>query len=125
MAILDVPTQTSSQNLTLASLPNFHLYPNLATLAIHRTPFQKLEAPLSTQVNTLGLQLSYLNSTTCFYILPLSKLYLLIHEPNKHKFNSLRLGTPNPPNCRKNRLRIIVGYIALCLSAGIYRVQES
>jgi hypothetical protein len=27
--------------------------------------------------------------------------------------------------CRKNRLRIIVGCIVLCLSAGIYRVQES
>jgi hypothetical protein len=27
--------------------------------------------------------------------------------------------------CRKNRLRIIVGCITLCLSAGIYRVQES
>jgi hypothetical protein len=28
-------------------------------------------------------------------------------------------------SCQKNRLRIIVGCIALCLSAGIYRVQES
>jgi hypothetical protein len=27
--------------------------------------------------------------------------------------------------CRKNRLCIIVDCIALCLSAGIYRVQES
>jgi hypothetical protein len=32
---------------------------------------------------------------------------------------------PNLMSCRKNRLRIIVGCIALCLSIGIYRVQES
>jgi hypothetical protein len=29
------------------------------------------------------------------------------------------------PMCRMNILRIIVGCIALCLSVGIYRVQES
>jgi hypothetical protein len=37
----------------------------------------------------------------------------------------LRGSEPNLMPCRKNRLRIIVGCIALCLSANIYRVQES
>jgi hypothetical protein len=37
----------------------------------------------------------------------------------------LRGSKPNRIPCRKNRLRIIVGCIALRLSAGIYRVQES
>jgi hypothetical protein len=37
----------------------------------------------------------------------------------------LRGSEPNLMPCRKNRLRIIVGCIALCLSAGIYRIQES
>jgi hypothetical protein len=37
----------------------------------------------------------------------------------------LRGSEPNWIPCRKNRLRIIVGCIALCLSVGIYRVQES
>jgi hypothetical protein len=37
----------------------------------------------------------------------------------------LRGSEPNLMPCKKNRLRIVVGCIALCLSAGIYRVQES
>jgi hypothetical protein len=37
----------------------------------------------------------------------------------------LRGSEPNLMSCRKNRLRIIVGCFALCLSAGIYRVKES
>jgi hypothetical protein len=37
----------------------------------------------------------------------------------------LRGSKPNLMSCRKNRLRIIVGCIALCFSAGIYKVQES
>jgi hypothetical protein len=32
---------------------------------------------------------------------------------------------PNRIPCKKNRLCIIVGCITLCLSAGIYRLQES
>jgi hypothetical protein len=36
----------------------------------------------------------------------------------------LQRSEPNLMPCRKNRLHIIVGYIALCVSAGIYRVQE-
>jgi ATP-dependent DNA helicase PIF1 len=35
------------------------------------------------------------------------------------------LSTKNDCVCRKNRFHIIVGCVALCLSAGIYRVQES
>jgi hypothetical protein len=37
----------------------------------------------------------------------------------------LRGSEPNRIPCRKNRLRIIVGCITLCLSVGIYKVQES
>jgi hypothetical protein len=37
----------------------------------------------------------------------------------------LRVSEPTLMPCRKNRLRIIIGCIALCLSSGIYRVQES
>jgi hypothetical protein len=36
----------------------------------------------------------------------------------------LRGSKPNMMSCRKNRLHIIVGCIALCLSDIIYRLQE-
>lgn len=44
----------SSQNLILVPYPTFHLYPILAALAAHITPFQKLEAHVSLQVKMLG-----------------------------------------------------------------------
>jgi hypothetical protein len=98
IAKLEFPTHTSSQNLTLRPLSSLYLYPIFSTLAAHRTPFQKLEEPLSLQVNKLGLEVLYLKSTSYLQIFSLSTKYLLTQDPNKHRLSSLRLGTPNPPN---------------------------
>jgi hypothetical protein len=54
------------------------------------TPFQKLDAPTSLQARILGLQALYIKSTKGFQIFSLSTEYLLIHDPRRHKFNSLR-----------------------------------
>lgn len=39
----EVPNQVSSQNLILAPLPTFHLYPNFRALVMDWIPFQNLE----------------------------------------------------------------------------------
>jgi hypothetical protein len=44
----------------------------------------------------LGISVLYLKSMSIFQILSLSTVYLFTQNPNKHKFSSLRLGTPNP-----------------------------
>jgi hypothetical protein len=88
--------QVSSQTLIDLPSPTSHLYPKLTALAVHITPFQKMEGWVSSKIKYLD-SLYCIYSISFFQVLPSPFIYLLIHDPIKQIFTYGRFGIPKPP----------------------------